>query len=175
VNAEPLELVGEAGIYRVSLDDGRSVRALFVGGVCFMNDGPEEMRDIAEVCKLARGRVLILGLGMGLLVEAMLKLPSVESVEVVELNPDVIRLIAPKVASPRVTVVQGNALSWEARDCYDLIFADIWPTVHGSYVAEIDALRERCSRWLALGGDFVAWRESAMRALAEISVLPRPT
>lgn len=81
-------------------------------------------------------RVLVLGGGDGLAVREILKYPNVESVTLVDLDPAMTTLFStapPLVAlnqgsltSPRVRVVNADALQWleESRDYYDFIVID---------------------------------------------------
>ena len=81
-------------------------------------------------------RVLVLGGGDGLAVREVLKYPNVESVTLVDLDPAMTTLFStapPLVAlnegalnSPRVTVINADALTWleENREFYDFIVVD---------------------------------------------------
>ncbi|MGB8250580.1 MAG: polyamine aminopropyltransferase [Azonexus sp.] len=81
-------------------------------------------------------RVLVLGGGDGLAVREILKYPNVESVTLVDLDPAMTELFAsapPLVAlnerslkSPRVTVVNADALQWleDSREYFDFIVID---------------------------------------------------
>ncbi|KAB2928788.1 MAG: polyamine aminopropyltransferase [Dechloromonas sp.] len=81
-------------------------------------------------------RVLVLGGGDGLAVREILKYPQVESVTVVDLDPAMTRLFStapPLVAlnggaltSPKVRVVNADALSWleSSEDFYDFVVVD---------------------------------------------------
>ena len=81
-------------------------------------------------------RVLVLGGGDGLAVREILKYPQVESVTLVDLDPAMTALFstAPPLTalnenalkSPRVTVVNADALQWleDSRDYFDFIVVD---------------------------------------------------
>ena len=81
-------------------------------------------------------RVLVLGGGDGLAVREVLKYPQVESVTLVDLDPAMTRLFASAPAlvalnqgalqSPRVTVVNADALQWlaESREHFDFVVID---------------------------------------------------
>jgi spermidine synthase len=81
-------------------------------------------------------RVLVLGGGDGLAVREILKYPNVEAVTLVDLDPAMTRLFstAPPLVtlnqgaltSPRVTVINADALQWleESHDYYDFIVID---------------------------------------------------
>ena len=68
-----------------------------------MSNTPMEILTNREAYSQAKGAVLINGLGMGMLLEAVLAKPEVESVRVVEIDADVIALVGPHFAAdPRV-------------------------------------------------------------------------
>jgi spermidine synthase len=81
-------------------------------------------------------RVLVLGGGDGLAVREILKYPGIEAVTLVDLDPAMTRLFAtaPMLAelngraldSPKVTVVNADALQWleETRESFDFVVVD---------------------------------------------------
>lgn len=86
------------------------------------------------------GHVLITGLGLGMIVEAILGqpdslvqcIPSVQCITVVEHSDDVIRLVAPHLLArypERLEIVQGDAFTWTppAGVRYSVVWHDIWP------------------------------------------------
>ena len=80
------------------------------------------------------GRVLVTGLGLGLVVQAILDEPSstVEEVVIVEQSTDVIHLVAPHLIATygdRIRVVEGDAFSWDvpAGEQFTVGWHDIWP------------------------------------------------
>lgn len=106
---------------------GRYVR-LMRDGRCIMSNTPAEMEDLYPLRRHARGEVLINGLGLGIAAQAALKKEEVKSVTVVEISADVISLVAPAIADPRLTVIHADAYEFQipkgAR--YDAVWHDIW-------------------------------------------------
>lgn len=79
-------------------------------------------------------RVLINGLGLGCILNAMLSLPTVEHVDVVEFDPRVIKLVAPTYADDeRVDIIEADAYEqmkkWPAGSHWDVAWHDIWPDI----------------------------------------------
>jgi len=84
----------------------------------------------------AARRVLVLGGGDGLAVREILRYPQVESVTLVDLDPEMTRLFAAvpllralngdALASPRVKVVNADAFKWleQSTEHFDLVVAD---------------------------------------------------
>lgn len=116
-----------------------------------------QRRAVQEaVCR--GGRVLVTGLGLGLIIESMLRpddLP-IESVTVIERSPDVIRLVAPHLLArygARLRVVQADAFRWkpELGERFTVGWHDIWPNpLDAAVFPEIDRLHrhyQNCCDW----------------------------
>jgi hypothetical protein len=117
------------------------------------------------------GDVLVTGLGLGLVAEAMLRPPAsnVQRVTVVELSPDVVRLVKPYLEqryAGRLEIVEADAFKWEPPQerRFTVGWHDIWPDPHTAVVAEeMRRLEDRysaCCDWQGF------WPESYRRALA---------
>ena len=76
-------------------------------GGTWMSDIPSEVIQMhEEFARYARGRVLIGGLGLGIAARMARANPRVESVTVVELSPEVIRMVSP--STPGVEIIRGS-------------------------------------------------------------------
>jgi hypothetical protein len=83
----------------------------FDGWVPIMSDTPSEIHEHDEAIENAHGRVLITGLGLGVLVSALLAKPEVEHITVVEIDRDVIGLTGHYYSNhPKVRLVNADAL-----------------------------------------------------------------
>lgn len=110
-----------------------------------MSDLPIELRQMKEFARGARGRVLIGGLGLGLVAHLVAAKPSVESVTVVEVEPDVISLCADGLP-PKVKVIQADLFDYLRRPslrwAFDRAFFDIWyATSEATWVEFVAPLR----------------------------------
>ena len=108
-----------------------------------MSDTPDEMRDHQEAVARARGSCLINGLGLGMLLAAVLKKPDVTDVTVVEVDADVIALVGPSYAAdPRLTIVQADALAYQPPPGrrYAMVWHDIWDRISASNLASMAVL-----------------------------------
>lgn len=107
---------------------------LYEGKTPWMSVCPSEINSMREAIDAARGKVLVLGLGLGYYAHAVSQKPEVESVTVVELSSDVIGLfdkaIAPRLDfKGKLSIVEGDAIDYLAtlsEGDYDFCFADIW-------------------------------------------------
>lgn len=130
------------------------------GGITFMTDLYDEwwtQRSAIERAREVGGRVLITGLGLGLVAREMLADPerraAIESVVILEQSADVIRLVAPQLLAelgPVVSIIQADAYSWVADPGaqFETVWHDIWPDPMASEVdAEMAALRAHHAPW----------------------------
>ncbi len=103
-------------------------RANGVEGV-WMSDEPQELRQCAEWLRSVkpRGRVLVGGLGLGVVASWLARLPTVRHVEVVELEQDVVDLVA--VRQSGYTVRRDDIAEFLRRApewLWDFAFLDTW-------------------------------------------------
>lgn len=142
------------------------------GKALWMTDTPVEVADHIEFLQSAHGRVLINGLGLGMAPEHLLKEKEcITHIDIVELNEDVIKLIAPYFEDygDRVTIHHGDAYSitWPTGTTWDVAWHDIWPDIGPYNLPEMTKLMNRYSRkvrWQACWG----WREcSALKKQEE--------
>lgn len=142
---------------------------LLHGGAVVMSDTPSEMYDHWEPVRRATGRVFIAGLGLGMVLQAVLDKPGVEHATVVELSEDVYSLVAPhylwKYGPDRLTIVTGDAISWTPprgthKNPYDVAWFDIWDDKCSDNLAEITRIKRRWTRWAKWRG---FWAEGQIR------------
>jgi hypothetical protein len=136
---------------------------LYRGATPVMTDTPDEIRDHRLPIYEARrrgGHVLLNGLGLGVVVQAILQdeepapwnhEAQVERVTVVEIDPDVIELVAPYLEErfhPRLEVVRGDALTWQPPKGrrYSVAWHDIWDNICGDNMTEMIRLHRRYAR-----------------------------
>lgn len=140
--------------------------ALTQCGQVWMTDTPAEWVDHIEIVDHAYyygGYVLVLGLGLGMVVQAVLDMPQVQGCTVVELSPDVIKLVAPTYKrryGKRFNVVCADAFKWSPDHLYSAVWADIWPSLCGSNLPQIAKLRKRYREH----GWFGAWGYEVTKA-----------
>lgn len=114
-------------------------------GAIIMSNTPAEIRDHLSFIHRAQrvgGNILINGLGLGVALKAIVggkgnsfrESENVESVTVIELSEDVIKLVAPTYqVDPRVTVIHGDAFTWKPPKGmrYSCVWNDIWDDLCG--------------------------------------------
>ncbi len=144
-----------AGTYRklvtTHTDNGRTYRVLQ------MSDTPAEIRDHWRFVGNASGRLLVTGLGLGVVVNALLLKPSVDLVVVQEVNRDVIDLVAPllyaKHGTERLVVLHEDALVYKPKpdERYDYIWHDIWPDISTDNKPQYTQLKRKWARRVPAG------------------------
>ncbi len=121
-------------------------------GAIVMSDTPDEIRDHAELFFQARGQVLVHGLGIGCLIGPVLAKPEVEHLTVVELDPGVLKLVAPhyrkRYPRKRLTILQGDSFTWQPPKGvrYGAVWHDIWPTICTDNLEAMGKLHRRFGR-----------------------------
>jgi SAM-dependent methyltransferase len=170
---------------RVALNPQRAQRPIAAGtytrlvnddvGI-YMTDTPAEIDDLHGFVQAAHGDVLVTGLGLGLIVVALLEYAggTVRRVDVVEVEPDVIALVAPYLTQrfdSRIRIVEADALTYSPfeafgareRGAYDCVWHDIWPRMSLDNLIELKRLKQTHLRYLRPHGFQMAWCESEHR------------
>lgn len=102
------------------------------------------------VARMDAKRVLINGLGLGICLDLVLQCPTVQHVDVVEISPDVLKLVGPVFqAQPRVRIHQGDALKikWRPVDRWDCVWHDIFINMpNEDNLVQIKTLRQKYRR-----------------------------
>ena len=145
------------------LPEGEYTRLSNSAEACFMSDTPAEYRDAAWFIREAEGDVLISGLGLGMVVKALLKKPEVTSITVLELSEDVIKLVAPTYADPRVRVILADCRKWKADRKFDYAWHDIWADVSTDDLPEMQLLRRRYAKAMKAPQRQHVWGEDLVR------------
>lgn len=98
-------------------------------GEVVMEDSRLELLRHMPIWMAAHGRVLVTGLGLGCVVRGLLILPEVTHIDVVEIDPDILRVCGAEfLGNPRVTLHQGDAESyaWPDDTYWDFAWHDLW-------------------------------------------------
>lgn len=72
------------------------------------------------------GKVLLSGLGLGILPNTLAKLDKIESILVVEKSSEVIAMIEPYILSDKITIINQDILEYIPEEEFDYAFIDIW-------------------------------------------------
>jgi len=136
---------------------GDQITVLYCSGTLMMSDTHDEIFDHREIIDAAyentnNKRILIAGLGLGVVVNALLLAEHVEHIRVLEIDHHVTNLVKPwleeRHGKNRFEIVQTNALDYhpEKDEKYDLAWFDIWPTICIDNLPQIAKLHRRWAR-----------------------------
>lgn len=158
----PVGAVGDVSIRKVTAGFSQDIfrgrgttpgeyTVLYRGEELWMSDTEPEWRDHTEAYYQMRrrgGRVLINGLGLGMIVKAALELDNVEHIDIVEIDADVIALVGPHYDDPRVTIHHGDAytMTWPVGTRWSVAWHDIWVDMSEDNLPEMTKLHRSYGR-----------------------------
>lgn len=130
---------------------------LFHRGAVIMSNTPAEISDHRSFIDKASGKVLIGGLGLGMVVKYLLEKSSITKITVVEKSSDVIKLVAPAYqCDPRVEIINADIFEFRPSEKYDCAWFDIWDDISGIEYPEMKRLHRKYCRC-------VGWSDSWLR------------
>ena len=89
-------------------------KRLMRNGTVIMSNTPDEIRDFREFVYKAEGSILINGLGLGVMLKALLNKSKITDITVIEKSQDVINLVAPTFLNDkRVTIINEDAFEYK--------------------------------------------------------------
>ena len=115
-----------------------------------MSNISAEIYDHAEICRKSHGRVLICGLGLGMILHQLCSNDHISEIVVVEKEPEIIDMIAPAFPEGKVTILQGDAFLPD--ECgitgpFDTMFFDIWNNITSQTHSEMQELSVLWMNW----------------------------
>jgi len=137
---------------------------------CVMSDAEFEKMTNREFVNVARGNVLIAGLGIGMIVIPLLKDKGVKKITIVEKEKDVIDLIFSKVKkhdkSNKLEVIHSDIFELELpkEQKFDVIYFDIWDNVCGDNYQQMKDLKKKFRKNRAKGSIMMCWQEESTRS-----------
>lgn len=174
----------DAKLYNLQLafsrQGGRRVKAgtftrLVLGGELMMSDTPAEVGDhigfingFPQFGKALEGNILITGLGLGMVVDAVLKQPLVTEVTVVDLSRVICEHVGGHLKAKHpdkdLNVVHADALTWEPpvpKGYFNYAWHDIWPTLCIDNLLEYTKIRRHYRKWIAI--DQACWGHTFLK------------
>jgi len=162
-----LRLIMSRQPYSMRVYKGNYVK-LIVDGELMMSDTDMEINTNIGFINRAKGRVLIAGLGIGMVLKNILKKKEVTEVIVVEKYSDVIDLVASVFNDPRLKIINEDIFYWlpEKGEKFDTIYFDIWPTICEDNLEEIALLHMRFKRYKRSKECFMeSWVQDQLRSM----------
>lgn len=117
-------------------------------GTIVMTNTPAEVIDILPFVEKASGDILIFGLGMGMVVQALLEKEDIKTITIVEIDHELIELVGFHYSSQssKIKVIQGDAFEYYDKNRYNAIWFDIWDTIDEENLQEMKRLKKRWSK-----------------------------
>lgn len=135
---------------------GRYCRAgtytgLYRAGRVIMSDTADEIYDHLQVIVDATGEVLIAGLGIGMVLNAIAMKPEVEHITVIELSKDVLSLLQrhyDRKYPGKITFVNADIFAWvPPKDAHwDFAWFDIWDDLNTDNLIQMATLHRKFAR-----------------------------
>jgi len=116
-----------------------------------MTDTPMEIRSNMYFVAAAHGKVLIAGLGLGLVLISIQDKEDVESIYVVEIHKEIIDLVAKRLPlNNKVRIIQADIFKFNLRRGVklDTIYFDIWNNISGDNYTPTKILHRKFQHFL---------------------------
>ncbi len=110
---------------------------------------------------VARGEVLVFGLGIGLIIFPILQDSEIKKITIVEIDNGLIEIVSPVVKNRdvlnKLEIINADAFTWETEKKFDTIYFDIWHTINTESFDEMERLKERYLKNLSTDGWIDSW------------------
>lgn len=134
--------------------------ALYRRGGLWMSDTRDERRDhadfVRECARRGAERVVVSGLGLGMVARVLTIVPTIREVDVVEIDPDVIALVGPTLeklyreAGIAFSIWEGDAMNpgalFPKGTRWDAAWHDVWQSICADDYEEHKLIRRRYGR-----------------------------
>lgn len=118
------------------------------GETLVMSNTPDEIRDFSHFVHRATGKILVNGLGLGVLLRALLDKPEITEITVIEKSQDVIKLVSETYKDKRLTIINADAFEYQPpkEKRYDCVWHDIWDNITSDNIPEMKILHRKYGR-----------------------------
>jgi len=140
-------------------DSSMPVVKLMKGNQVIMSDTPMEQMGLRVPVGLAHGKVLVIGLGIGIFPTLLREYNKrVENVLIIETSRHVVKLVYPHIRNSKTTIqiCDGWGFLTACIDKFDFIFIDVWPAITTT-IREIDKWTKLAEPCLTEGGEVRCW------------------
>lgn len=136
------------------IEDSYIFQLLKEDGIVIDDNHLDNLKKHEHLFKIARGRILISGLGLGFSLYKLLKIPKVQYIRVIEKNQNVIDLVKPffKEYFDKVDFVNGDIFNYKLNDSFNIIYHSIWYHKQDIMNEEISILKNKFEKNCAWHG-----------------------
>lgn len=124
--------IGKNNMYAIrhGIPCGKFIRLMHRGSA-IMSDTEMEKRTNSAFVRNAHGKVLIGGLGIGLILLAVQDKDEVKNITVIEKSREVIDLVANQLPlNDKVEIVNADVFEYSPTEKYNTIYMDIWDYIN---------------------------------------------
>lgn len=125
-----------------------------------MSNTPAEIRDLIHFIRLAHGSILINGLGLGVVLSAILQKEAILDVTIIEKSKDVINLVAPTyIQDERIEIINDDAFEFKPPKGkgYDFAWHDIWSDICADNLPEMTRLHRKYAKRTSWQDSWCKW------------------
>lgn len=145
---------------------------LIVDNEIMMSNTQMEQRTNMDFIIRANGKVLIAGLGIGMILEPLFVKDSVNEIIVVEKNRNVISLVTPYIKHNKLKIVEADIFNYTPENGvkFDTIYFDIWPNITADNWPEMKTLERKFRKYLNKDNPnyyMDCWRKYDIKRLAK--------
>lgn len=136
-------------------------KRLIIGHDVVMSNTHMERITNQNFINIAKGNILINGLGLGMVLEKLLEKHEqencIEHITVIEKNPTVIELVGKHYAdNPLITIIEADALEYKPPKGvkYDAVWHDIWTFITSDNLEDMKKLHRKYGKRAAWQGSW---------------------
>lgn len=119
---------------------------LLCNGEVVMSNTPAEVNDHLPFIRKATGKVLIAGLGLGMVLTELLKKTTITKIVVVEKSKDVIKLVSPHYKDERLQIVNEDIFDFKLTEHFDFAWFDIWTYIDADSYEDMKKLHRKFAK-----------------------------
>lgn len=133
-----------------------------------MSDTPDEIHDHIQPIMNSKGSMLIVGLGLGVVLNAVAQNPEVNSITIIEKSADVLALVRDhydRKYPGKITFIQDDIFMWKPpKDArYNYAWFDIWDELNVDNLSDMKRLHQRFTRRADRYG---SWGQALLQRIA---------
>lgn len=127
---------------------GGTYTRLMKNGHLIMSDTPDEIRDHLRFMRIAKGNILIAGLGLGMVLNWLINKSEVDFITVIEIDKELIDMLTPYYQSDWVYIIHADIFEWKPPKTvyYDYAWYDIWNSICLDNLEEMKRLHRKFER-----------------------------
>lgn len=152
----------------VEILEQRGHHFLWIDGECWMWDLRTERRAQADLARRARGDVLVVGYGLGLVQRCLLVNRDATSILTIEIHPEVLVECERVFGELYGATVVGDFFDLpEVEPNFDTVIGDIWLDIAPEYLEAYVDFKCKADLLLRPGGKVLAWGDECFRVWLE--------